>query len=213
MFKKQKECHGFTLIELLVVISIISILAAVVTTSLNSIRSKGRDAKRLMELRSFQTGLALYYDKYKVYPCGDSNVDNAWAGPIFFAEGTADSASSCSGSGPNDSGFLNGKGTELVSNCTGQYQNIGLFTERILPNICPKDPVNALVDGKKMGYSYLVNKSRTGYLLATYLESNNKLMAEDGGVCSGVYEVNIGLPEGYAVPWSLGLGRPANGCP
>lgn len=51
---------GFTLIELLVVIAIISILAATVLASLNSARTKARDAKRISEIRQLRTALELY---------------------------------------------------------------------------------------------------------------------------------------------------------
>ena len=59
---------GFTLIELLVVIAIIGILSSVVLASLNSARKKGRDAKRVSDVRQLQLALELYYDKYNGYP-------------------------------------------------------------------------------------------------------------------------------------------------
>jgi prepilin-type N-terminal cleavage/methylation domain-containing protein len=69
-----KTKKGFTLIELLVVVAIISLLSSVVLASLNSARSKGRDAKRRSDLKQFQIALELYYDKYGKYPvnAGDS---------------------------------------------------------------------------------------------------------------------------------------------
>ncbi len=54
--------QGFTLIELLVVIAIIGILASVILASLSSARSKGRDAKRIADLKQIQLALELYYD-------------------------------------------------------------------------------------------------------------------------------------------------------
>ncbi|MFH1611761.1 MAG: type II secretion system protein [bacterium] len=57
--KKQK---GFTLIELLVVIAIIGLLASIVLVSVNSVRAKARDARRVSDMRQIQLALDLYYD-------------------------------------------------------------------------------------------------------------------------------------------------------
>ncbi len=59
---------GFTLIELLVVIAIIAMLASIILASLNTARSKARDAKRIEDLHSIQTALALYYAQNNAYP-------------------------------------------------------------------------------------------------------------------------------------------------
>ena len=56
------------MIELLVVISIIGLLASVVMTSLNGVRGKGRDARRLADLHAIENALQLYYDDNGVYP-------------------------------------------------------------------------------------------------------------------------------------------------
>jgi len=62
MLKFFKKNKGFTLIELLVVIAIISVLASIVLVSLNTARVKGRDARRLADIKSIQNALELYYD-------------------------------------------------------------------------------------------------------------------------------------------------------
>jgi prepilin-type N-terminal cleavage/methylation domain-containing protein len=65
--KKNKE-KGFTLIELLVVIAIIAILSTVVMAGLNSARAKGRDAKRLADVKQLQAALELFFDTCSGYP-------------------------------------------------------------------------------------------------------------------------------------------------
>ena len=67
MFKRNKQ-GGFTLIELLVVIAIIAILSTVVMAGLNSARQKGRDAKRISDIKSLQSALELFSDTCQGYP-------------------------------------------------------------------------------------------------------------------------------------------------
>jgi general secretion pathway protein G len=65
----NKRSHrGFTLIELLVVIAIIGILSSVVLASLNSARQKGRDTRRIADIKQLQLALELSYDANSVYP-------------------------------------------------------------------------------------------------------------------------------------------------
>lgn len=79
-FYNKRGNRGFTLIELLVVISIIGVLSSVVLASLNSARSKARDASRLTALRSIRTALEFYYDKYGYYPYWNSTWGMACGG-------------------------------------------------------------------------------------------------------------------------------------
>jgi len=64
----MKAKRGFTLVEILVVIAIIGILASIVLASLSTARAKGRDAKRVSDLKEVQLALELYYDSNGSYP-------------------------------------------------------------------------------------------------------------------------------------------------
>ncbi|HVY67669.1 MAG TPA: type II secretion system protein [Patescibacteria group bacterium] len=77
----SQEQRGFTLIELLVVISIIGLMASVVLVSLNGARKKARDAKRLADIRQFQSALELYYADNNQYPAsgGATTPNNIWS--------------------------------------------------------------------------------------------------------------------------------------
>ncbi len=54
--------------ELLVVIAVIGLFAAVILASLNSARTKSRDSKRVVDLKSLRTALEMYYDTCRQYP-------------------------------------------------------------------------------------------------------------------------------------------------
>ncbi len=77
MLRKTFTRTGFTLIELLVVISIIGILSAVVLTSLNGARQKGRDARRISDVKQIQLALELYYDANNRYPLTIGPANNS----------------------------------------------------------------------------------------------------------------------------------------
>src|SRR3989344_4015283 len=62
--------RGFTLIEILVVVSIIGLLSSVFLVGLGGFRSRGRDARRLADLRQVQNALEVYYTKCQRYPGG-----------------------------------------------------------------------------------------------------------------------------------------------
>ncbi|HBB56468.1 TPA: hypothetical protein DEW47_01890 [Patescibacteria group bacterium] len=76
MFLQKNNSRGFTLIELLVVIAIIGILSSVVLASLNSARSKARDAYRRSSMKQLQLALEMYFDSNGFYPA----TGGSWRG-------------------------------------------------------------------------------------------------------------------------------------
>lgn len=59
---------GFTLIEILIVVAIIGLLTSIILVGLGAFRTRGRDARRIADLRETQNGLELYYTKNQRYP-------------------------------------------------------------------------------------------------------------------------------------------------
>lgn len=82
MYKVLGRNRGFTLIELLVVVAIIGILSSVVLASLNSARQKGRDARRVSDLKQLQLALELYYDANAAYPTFNTDYATSLAGLV-----------------------------------------------------------------------------------------------------------------------------------
>ncbi len=66
--KKNNHQSAFTLIELLFTVAIISLLSALVLSSLASARMKTNDTKISEDLRQFRTAVDLYYNDNKTYP-------------------------------------------------------------------------------------------------------------------------------------------------
>jgi prepilin-type N-terminal cleavage/methylation domain-containing protein len=118
-----RTSRAFTLIELLVVIAIISILSSVVLANLGSARQKGRDGKRVSDLKQVQLTLELYYDANSKYPVSE------WANLVTAMQGTYISQV------PNDPVSGNSYGYYATPagcnnagvNCTGYY--IGAIME------------------------------------------------------------------------------------
>lgn len=68
-FLKSKAYKGFTLIELLVVIAIIGLLATVIAGPVQAARKKGRDAKKIADIKGIQAALSQYSeDNAGTYP-------------------------------------------------------------------------------------------------------------------------------------------------
>jgi len=65
--------RGFTLIELLIVIAIIGVLSSVVLASLNSARTKAKDASVMSTMHSMMSQAAIYYDGTGNLSYGPSN--------------------------------------------------------------------------------------------------------------------------------------------
>ena len=59
---------GFTIIELLIVIAIIGLLATISIVALNGARQKGRDVKRVADIKQIQRGLEFYFNDTNSYP-------------------------------------------------------------------------------------------------------------------------------------------------
>ena len=83
----KKQTQGFTLIELLVVIAIIGILSSIVIASLNSARSKGKDAAIKGQAKQLQTQAETYYDSVGTFGISASSTGSACitgvAGTVF----------------------------------------------------------------------------------------------------------------------------------
>ena len=64
----NKKINAFTLIELIVVIAIIGILASVIYPSFSNYQKKGRDGKRLADIKNIASALDQYYLDNGSYP-------------------------------------------------------------------------------------------------------------------------------------------------
>lgn len=102
---RQKDLRGFTLVELLVAVGIIGVLASVSMVSVNSIRVKARDSKRISDIKQVQNALEAYYSNNGQYPAearigvntglGSADYDTLCNSAAGFVADTTDV--SCSG--------------------------------------------------------------------------------------------------------------------
>ncbi len=171
---------GFTLIELLVVISIIALISSVVLSSLNTARTKARDAKRKSEFTQIRIALNLYYDEYGRYP-------------------DAKPQTSCGGSDV----WASSRGT-----CGGQWLTTDANFYRFMASV-PIDPINSGTNAgwstTEYVYSYYPSLSNNqDYELVTQLENTS-----DPARCAVTarYYHNTNVP--WCAPWPSNMGRNA----
>lgn len=113
--------RGFTLIELLVVIAIIGILASIILASLNTARKKGRDARRIADMKQVQLALEMYYDSLTVVTYVPQGT------PAIVAPGTPGASAMATALAPVvTANFIASIPTDPVGGTTYNYQYEGL---------------------------------------------------------------------------------------
>jgi len=128
----QRGGNGAVIIVIIIVaIAIIGILSSVVLASLNSARMKGRDARRVADVKQLQLALELYYDENQEYPTSLSPLS-----PSYINEIPSDPAGgSYSYSFCSESSYHLGASLE-------QQSHSALASDADNVNICVDDEVN-----------------------------------------------------------------------
>lgn len=67
-YLRVKKSEGFTLIELLVVLSIIMFVASIAFASINTARTRTRDARRRADLKQIVVALEIYQNDFGKFP-------------------------------------------------------------------------------------------------------------------------------------------------
>ena len=110
---ERRESKGFTLIELLVVISILGVLAVLISGNFFTSLKKGRDTRRKADLEQIQRALELYYEDKKAYPLTtaltfNSSLTDPISGKVYMQKV------------PNDP--VSGKNYEYISTSGTDYK-------------------------------------------------------------------------------------------
>lgn len=82
----MKQNKGFTLVEILVVVAIVGLLSSVFVIGLGGVRARGRDARRVADVKQVQNAIELYYAKCGYYPGGASAGTCNTTNPTSWAD-------------------------------------------------------------------------------------------------------------------------------
>ncbi|MDO9066038.1 MAG: type II secretion system protein, partial [Chloroflexota bacterium] len=189
-FTKTNKQASFTLIELLVVIAVLAILMGAIVITLNpqEMLKKGRDAKRISELKSINTALGIYQANKPTISMGNASTTyvsipaiNSNCSDLGLPTPPSSYSYSCSTS----ANYKKTDGTGWIPvNFNSLDIGSPLFT-------LPTDPTNSTSTG--LYYTYTTGGS---WELTSTLESNiykmggdNDRASKDGGIYPELYEV------------------------
>ena len=147
----NRRLLGFTLTEVLIVVAIISLMSAAIYVSVSGSSAVSRDAKRQADLRTLQTAIELYKNKYGRYP------------------ERCPSARQWSGEPGTDYACSSGANEYILGNSAAGRP----FSEFILP--LPRDPK---LNGANSGYTYTTNADGTSYKIAVFRTVEEQLVYE-----------------------------------
>lgn len=166
----HQQNKGFTLVELLVAVGIIGVLASVSVVSVNSVRAKGRDAKRVSEVKQMQTALEAYFSNSASasYPVVAAKIDKLGETLVQLCNVPAGFATTANTAG----------------NC-GVAGNAPIFMQKV-----PRDPSNgASIGGNAYEYTYeskdAANAACTTAPCTSY-EIGFRLEGGTGGLAAGL---------------------------
>ncbi len=185
----MKKNHGFTLIEILVTVICLVIIALSAIRAVYGAIEKSRDNRVVADFNMLQKGLAEFYVKYYVYPCGDNyDQGNGAMYKEYTVDTTNDGVSFLQG---NTNDPASTEYADVVSHCAGVQ--FGLQQDNIISSDILKPIDHPHPGGNPWTYGYEVDSTRKSYILFTVLENNPARMASDHGKCKNVYEVGNGV--------------------
>jgi prepilin-type N-terminal cleavage/methylation domain-containing protein len=185
---------GFSLIELLVVIAIIGILASIVLASLNTARAKGRDARRISDIKQIQLALNLYYDACGNFPVNIYGTSQNYCGTISSGVGlVASGYISVVPTDPSDATLCT-DGSQ--SSC---YPYVGIYPSSggspVCSNLVVSYHLGTTLESSNAELSRDVDASKSGYAC-----TNGGTAADFFGLAKGAAGTQCGGAAGTAYP-------------
>ncbi len=151
----MKHTRGFTVVELITVVAIISILSGIVIFNAVTGSARSRDVDRQADLKTLQSAIELYKQRYGRYPAQCTPANPGAAGPWSGQPGT-------------NFACVTGEQYIMGHIDTTDYDRDGNTTERFTfaPEFIPTLPIDRRIPDANSGYVYAVNANGTVYKLA-----------------------------------------------
>jgi prepilin-type N-terminal cleavage/methylation domain-containing protein len=146
--------RGFTLIEVTVTVSIIALLSAGILFGISEASRKARDTDRIADLRTLQSAIELYKQKYGRYPERCTNANPGVAGRWSGQEGTN---YACVTGQQYIMGHVDVSDWDRDGDTAERFSFAPAFISTL-----PRDPK---LNGVQSGYVYTVNGAGTVYKL------------------------------------------------